>query len=266
MGKLTRPQIWIIFGVLSLIAGLTLFFTLNQPRRDDIDREEKRRSDRQQIADQKMMADKELKDAKALVVKANADWAVFDRRFMPRINLNNLYHAWEQLQDERLRVLGQKLDKFIRADKSVQIVQASFSIPAPPDDPNQTLSPIFTYSGSVTVSGNFDAILKHVERWNTLDRLALVTGFTLQGNSPQLVGSYSVQIFEFTQGGDKLGPTFPAAGGGAGGGGGFPGGGGAPPMMGGGGAPPMSMPGGGGAPTMSMPSGGKTGGGGAPTD
>lgn len=265
MNKLTRPQIWIIFGVLSLIAGLTLFFTLNQPRRDDIDREEKRRSDRQQIADQASAADKELEAAKKQVVKANADWEVFDRRFMPRINLGNLYTAWQQLQDERLRVLGPKLDKFVKGDKTVQIVQASFQIPAPPDDPNQTISPSFTYSGSVTVSGNFDAILKHVERWNTFDRLALVTGFTLQGNSPQLVGSYSVQIFEFTQGGDKPGPTFPSAGGAGGAGGGFPGGGGAPPMMGG-------MPGGGSMPPSSgsvPPAGGgagRPGGGGAPTD
>lgn len=218
MGKLTRPQIWIIFGVVSLIVLVTLIFTVNKPQMEEIQKETERRDSRQLVANQKPQADQELKDALKQVAQANADWGVFERRFMPKINLTNVYQAWKQLQQERLFVLGPKLDRFVRSDKSVQIVQAQFQIPPPPDDPNQVLSPLFTYSGAVTVSGNFDAILKHVERWNTFDRLTLITGFALQGNSPRLVGSYSVQIFEFTQNPDKPGQTFPAAAGGAGGG------------------------------------------------
>ena len=131
----------------------------------------------------------------------------------------------------------------------------------PPNDPNQCSAPILMENkGAITVSGNFDAVLKNVERWNNFDRLVLVTGFNLQGNSPRLLGSYNIQIFEFTQG-ETPGPNVPAAsgtggGGGMGMGGGMPGGMGG--MMGSGGG----MRGGGGPPAgMGIPPGG--GGGGA---
>jgi hypothetical protein len=249
MGKITIPQIWIISGVLSLIFVLTLWFTLNDPRNKEIATEEARRQSRQDIADTKPQVDKKYKDALVQVAAAKADWGRYERRFMPTINISNLYTAWQQIQKEQLYVLGPKLDKFVRGDKSIQIVQAGFSLYAPPDDPNQANVPLFTENtGAVTVSGNFDAILKHVERWNSFDRLVLVTGFNLQGNSPRLLGSYSLQVFEFTQG-ETPGPTFPAA---AGGGAGGMGGG----MMGGMGGGPRGMMGGGpamGGPSMGAP-------------
>jgi hypothetical protein len=259
MSKLTRPQIWIIFGVLSLIAVLTFWFTLNDPRNKETATEQARYESRQQKADQKPTADKAYKVALVKVAEAKADWGRYERRLMPPINISNLYTAWQQIQKEQLYVLYPKLDKFVRSDKSVQVVQANFSLYPPPDDPNQANTPLLTDNkGAVTVSGNFDAILKHVERWNTFDRLALITGFNLQGNSPRLLGSYNVQIFEFTQG-DTPGPNFPAAAGGAGGGfqGGGMGMGGSGMGMGGSG---MGMGGSG----MGMGGPGKGGMGGAP--
>ena len=247
MGKLTRPQIWIIFGVLSLIAVLTLWFTLNDPRQKEIASEQDRYEKRNAIAKTESSANKKYKAALQKVAAAKADWGAYERRFMPPINVSNLYTAWQQIQKEQLYVLGPKLDKFIRADKGVQIVQANFSLYPPPNDPNQCSAPILMENkGAVTVSGNFDAVLKNVERWNNFDRLVLVTGFNLQGNSPRLLGSYNIQIFEFTQG-DAPGPNFPAASG-TGGGGGMGGMGGGGGMrggmggMGGGmGGPPAGM-------------------------
>lgn len=228
MGKLTRPQIWIIFGVLSLIAAITLWFTLNDPRNKETAQEESRRESRQLIADTKPQVDRAFADAKVKVAEAKRDWGIYEKRFMPPINVSNLYTAWQQIQKEQLYVLGPMLDRFVRSDKAVQIVQAGFSLYPPPDDPNQANAPLLSDNkGTVTVSGNFDAVLKHVERWNNFGRLVLITGFNLSGNSPRLLGSYNLQVFEFTQG-ETPGPTFPAASAGAGGGmgrGGFSGGG-----------------------------------------
>ncbi len=223
MGKLTRPQIWIIFGVLSLIAVLTLWFTLNDPRNKEIATEQSRFETRDTKAKTKPSVDKSYKKAKLEVAAAKADWGRYEKRFMPPINISNLYTAWQQIQKEQLYVLGPKLEKFARSDKSVQVVQANFSLYPPPNDPNQCSSPLLMENkGAVTVSGNFDAVLKNPERWNNFDRLVLVTGFSLQGNSPRLLGSYNIQIFEFTQG-EQPGPNFPAAS--SGGGGGMRGGG-----------------------------------------
>jgi hypothetical protein len=219
MSKLTRPQIWIIFGVLSVIGVLTLWFTLNAPQNEEIAKQQAIFDARDQVAQTKPQADKKLRDALVSVAAAKANWGTYEKRFMPPINISNLYTAWQQIQKEQLYVLGPKLDKFVRADKGVQIVQANFSLYPPPNDPNQANSPLLMENkGAITVSGNFDAILRNVERWNTFDRLVLVTGFNLQGNSPRLVGSYNIQVFEFTQG-EKPGPNFPAASGGNGAGG-----------------------------------------------
>jgi hypothetical protein len=46
----------------------------------------------------------------------------------------------------------------------------------------------------------FNDILQHVQRWNRFGRLVLVDGLTLSGNSPRLVGQYSLRAVIFTQG------------------------------------------------------------------
>jgi hypothetical protein len=106
------------------------------------------------------------------------------------------------------------------------------------------------------VQGTFKNILSHVERWNRFDRLVLVSGLTLSGNSPNLVGQYNLQVFEYTHGDRTKAVAIPqASGGGAGGAGGFGGGmmGGSGSMMGGpgmrgGGGPQMGGMSGAGAP------------------
>ena len=74
MSKLTRPQVWIIFGVLSLIAVLTLWFTLNDPRTKETATKEADRAARQLIADTKPQVDKAFADAKVKVAMAKSDW------------------------------------------------------------------------------------------------------------------------------------------------------------------------------------------------
>jgi hypothetical protein len=241
MSKLTRGQIWIIFGVIALIAILSMVFLWNKPLNEKITVEQERFNREDPVAQQLDPAKKDLVKAKAEVVTAKNDWGIYENRLMPKIDVTNLYTGWQQLTNEQLKYLGPNLEKFVRADKSVQILQANFALPAPPDDPNQVNSPIFVFSpGSVQVSGTFENILKHVERWNKFPRLVMVTGFQLAGNSPQLVGQYSLQVFEFTRG-EKPGDTFPAAAGAGGGGGGMGG------MMGGGGMSSSMM---GGGPSM----------------
>jgi hypothetical protein len=174
---------------------------------------------------------------------------------MPDIDVSNTYSAWQDLINEQVRVLGPKMQKFLDSDKSVTKLQGSFALPAAPSDPNASLNELYVFSpGGVQVQGTFKNVLAHVERWNRFDRLVLVTGLTLSGNSPNLVGQYNLQVFEYTHGDRTKAVAIPqASGGGAGGfGGGMMGGSGS--MMGGagmrgGGGPMMGAPmSGGGAP------------------
>ena len=98
MNKLTRPQIWIIAGVLAVIFALTFWFTLNDPRGKEIATEQARFESRDQKAKTKPQVDSAFDRAQKQVAAAKADWGTYDRRFMPPINITNLYTAWQQIQ------------------------------------------------------------------------------------------------------------------------------------------------------------------------
>jgi hypothetical protein len=226
LAKINRLQVWIIAGVLSLISAAGIYFGLVKPQLDQLkvetDRRDAAEAKKAQIPD----AEKKLAEAKKKVAKANSDWAQYDRRFMPRINTENLFTGTRQLWNEQIKVLGPKVTKYLYGDKTVRVVQSNIQIPAPSGDPNAVARKAFVYPlGQQTVTGTFNQVLNHAERWNRFDRLALVDGLTLSGNSPRLQGTYTLTIYEFTQG-EKNGDPIPQAG--AAGAGGFPGGGGFP--------------------------------------
>ena len=201
----------------------------------------------------KKPAELDLVKAKAEVATAKREWASYDRRLMPRIDLTNRFTATRQLWNEQLNVLGPKVVKFLYSDRSVTVVSESIKVPEPSGDPNAAVQKVYTYPfGNVTVSGTFDQVMKHTARWNKFDRLALVDGLVLSGNSPTLTGTYTLTVYEIPNF-DIVGPVIPQAtqtqggGGGRGGFGGPPAGIGGPPPgfgppPGAGGPPPGFVP------------------------
>ncbi len=87
-------------------------------------------------------------------------------------------------------------------------------------------------AGALSVGGDFRSILYHVQRWNTFNRLVLIDGLALHGNSPFMSASYNATVYIFPQGDDKPAPPLPKGPGSGGtappGGPGFPGGPGGP--------------------------------------
>lgn len=67
-------------------------------------------------------------------------------------------------------------------------------------------------NGTIRVMGSFAAILHHVAMWNNFNRIAVITGLTLAGNSPDLTGSYDITLYEFPRDTGKPAAK-PAAGG-----------------------------------------------------
>ena len=219
LAKITRQQVVIIGVVLMVIVAVGIGFGLIKPYQEKLNEQTQKRDTRQAVADQRPDAEKAKKQAQADVEKAQASWRRYESTLMPRIDITDLWSATQSLWHEQLEVLGPMTEKFLRADKSVQILQANVALPAPSEDPNQVNQPLFVFPlGQVTVQGTFENILRHVERWNRFNRLVLVDGLQLQGNSPQLVGSYTVTCYIFTQG-ETAGPAIPQAAGGGGRGG-----------------------------------------------
>lgn len=264
MAKITPAQIAIIGTVLTIISAVVIYFTLMKPQLELKDQHQQKFDAAELIANEDPAAKTDRKKALAEVARAEADWRRYDRALMPNIDISNLLTGQQQLWREQIKVLGPKVDKFLMADKSVRVVQKQIALPAPEADPNKIVRQVFTFElGSVAVQGTFPAILKHAGRWNQFDRLVLMDGLTLSGNSPRLTGQYTLTCFIFTHGAEKPGPAIPWAGTAPGGGFGGGGGGGygagygagygpspggdmgapAPPEMGGGdmGAPPPDM-------------------------
>ena len=266
MARITRPQVMIIGGVLALLIGIGFFFGLIKPLNEAKAEAETKYNTQKAIADQRAAAMKKKADNQRIVDKAKRDWSVYDNQLMtytgkdhrkhPVVDTSNLFTAMQQRWDEQTVRLGPLVKYFLEKDKSVRIVQANLAVQAPPSDPNAANTKVIELPlGTVTVAGTFENILRHVDRWNKFNRLVVVDDLALQGNSPQLVGSYKITCYIFTHS-DKTGDPVPQAGsGGAGGGGGFGGPGGG---FGGGG-----YPGAGGAVTPRGGSGGPKGGGSA---
>jgi len=116
------------------------------------------------------------------------------------------------LWKEQIKTLGPLLESFAR-DKSVNVVGARFSIPAPPVNPND---PIFDQDvlvfplGNVQAVGNFKDLMNNIRRWNNCRRLVMVGPPAMLGNSPRLVIAYPVTCYIFPA--VKGGPAIPMAG------------------------------------------------------
>jgi Tfp pilus assembly protein PilO len=223
LSRLTRQQIAIIGSVLIVLTTALLFFFLIRPLRERLAAANDKYNTRQAVADTRGEKEKALEQARQEVAQARAQWSRYDRRFMPDINISNLIRGMEQRWREQKDVLGPLVTRFLRRDRSVRVIRAGITVPAPPTDPNAIDTRVIEIPlGEVSVLGSFRNILNHAERWNKFDRLVLVDNLRLAGNSPLLVGQYRLTCYIFTRG--EPGPDVPAAGGTQGGGGEFPGG------------------------------------------
>lgn len=147
------------------------------------------------------------------------------------------------------------------------VVVSAPQVPTPTDDPGTILADFFNYPaarfpvcifelGQVTVRGTYSQISNHIAGWSAMpDYLAVASGLTLSGTSPELTATYTLVVVGFLKGeqmsvpmpGGAAGGTTALAGAGPGAGGFAPPRGpqGPPPgVMGGSGGNPQASPGG----------------------
>jgi hypothetical protein len=221
--KITPAQVYIIGAVLTVITAVAIYFALMKPAEEAYAAADQRFQTADATALKMPQAQADRKKAEQEVARAESLWRRYDRQYMPNIDISNLLVAWQQVTRENVNVLQPKLERFLRADRKVQVVTSSLTVPPPPADPNMVNRKAFVYDlGSVSVAGTFNDVLNHVERWNKFDRLVLADNLTLAGNSPRLLGTYTLRIFELTHG-ETPGAAIPVAqpaNGGFGGGGG----------------------------------------------
>ena len=253
----------VIGSVLSILAVVLITFLLIKPTQERYDAAKSRWDaaypDSTQSAQTgaKNLLEKNKADARATYAK----WDATQKALMPPFDVSKRYQAWGQLAHELSYNLGPSLERWITRTGVVR--QTAITVPAPPNSPNDiTNAPlrIPVSGGAIQVGGDFRTLLTHVVEWNNFNRLVLIDGLALSGNSPYMQGSYRAQVIIFPQNPTNVGKTLDTAGtggttglrGGPGGfpggpGGGYPGAGGAGGYPGAGGPPggyPSAPPGG----------------------
>jgi hypothetical protein len=235
--RLTPPIVAAIGIVLSLMAIGGIFYFLLKPTQESLTEQQARYD--QNYPDSTPIAQKNaqnlLNTNKIKVQQIKFQWVQVESALMPPYDVSDREKAWQQLTYE--------LGHYLAPDLAHQMAvtgfrsQATFALPAPPASANDiTAAPLVIPLGTINVHGSFRDILTHFYNWQNFNRLVMVDGLTLDGNSPFMAGSYNATVYEFPQNDDNVGPTNPKAGGAAagaatpggfpsGGGGGYPGGG-----------------------------------------
>ena len=156
----------------------------------------------------------EVKLAQVKVAQIKSQWAVDQRRYMPPYDVSNRPKAVSQLNYELGQFLGPALERQFKSGGVT--TSTNVTLPAPPISPNDvTAAPLVIPLGPVTVGGDFRRILTNFYNWQYFNRLVLVDGLNLTGNSPYMQATYSATVYIFPQNDDKLPAPIPKAGGGA---------------------------------------------------
>ncbi len=219
--RLSPPIVAAIGIVLSLLAVSGIFFFLIKPVQDQTTAAQARLDAASPDATDaaNIQAKKALKDAIIQVALIKGQWAQREAQLMPPYDVGGTkpedrFHTLRQLTYELDHYLGPDLERQMRTTGITSTTK--FSLPAPPFNPNDiTNAPIVIPLGSITVNGEFRAILTHFYDWQYFNRLVLVDNLALHGNSPYMQGTYNATVYIFPQNDDKLPAPIAAAGGAA---------------------------------------------------
>ena len=267
--RLSPVIVGVVGTVVALLAIGLIVFLLIKPTQDNIAIQQERLdlnapgsdpASRQQGLDlNKKSGQTDLKKAKVEVQTTKIQWTQVEAAFMPPLDVSDRSRAYRQLTYELTHALGPDLQRQLLMGGITSTTR--FALPTPPLSPNDPMirsGVLIIPLGAVSVNGDFRRILANFYDWQYANRLVMVDGLSLNGNSPYMQGSYNATLFIFPQNDDKLAIPISKAGGAAPGGGaaggGFPGAGGYPgggfpgaggyPGGGGGGGYPGGYPGG----------------------
>lgn len=234
--------------MIALNIVVATFFVIVRPMKKEIEGLNGQIEQYTARAAQRRPVEKKLADAVALKAVIQTTWNNIKARVMP-IHLE-VKSADRDTMIQKMPTFWREpeyltsfMRKWIGSQKGVRI-SGAFTLPPPGYDPMAL--PKGTWNadgGQFTATGDFQAVLHHLEKWNKAPRLVMIDGVSLAGTSPNLVATYTAQLYQTIDGAQPAGASTPAAA--------APRGGlGAPPSLG----APLSTPGAGsfGAPGTTM--------------
>jgi hypothetical protein len=219
MKRMSLAQI--IAGGLVLVAlAASGFYLLSiRPNSMALAFQQNRNSQIEDVIAKRPQAQKRVDDAKAQQRDAALQWTAYISRKSPPQSLINLdQNRWRlstQFEIFRSKLSGANgiLGKFMRST-GVR-VNAYPAITFTTDDPNTLVAQFFSFDkqagmpypvavvslGTLSVTGTFDKVLKHVEAWNRLPNfIALTDNVQLAGTSPSVTATYNLTLIIFPRG------------------------------------------------------------------
>jgi len=216
--RISPILIAVIAGVLSLLAVGGILYFVAKPTQDQIIVQQARYDANYPDSTPPVQAKarEDLALAKIKVAQTRAKWAQTSAAIMPRYDVGApRFTSLHQLTYELTQFLGPDITRQLHVGGVTSSTKVA--LPAPPVSPNDiTNAPVVIQLGSITVNGDFRRILTHYYDWQYFNRLVLVDGLNLTGNSPYMQGTYTAKLIIFPQNDDKVVPPIPQAGGAAG--------------------------------------------------
>ena len=198
-----NPLIVAVIGAVACLAAFgSIFYFGVVPKKTALTAAEARYNAAASDADpvKQASAKADVLKAQTEVDAAQVQWRQIESTKMPPYDVSHRFLAWQQLQRELALNLGPSLLRWI--PKTGVVPLTDITLPAPPPSPNTvTAAPLIIPigSGTTSVGGSFPRILNHVRQWNNFNRLVLIDGLQLHGNSPYMKGDYTAKVIIFPQ-------------------------------------------------------------------
>ena len=246
--KFNRLLVSIVGVVLLIGICCLLWFLMIKPAKENLAAKEAEYQPLAQYNEQLLQQTQEKKIVE--FKKADMAESLYDsymNRFMPMLDFGRrdtgMIDYWREYSN-----IKSVLEKF--GNDPNLITKISLSVPNPPTNPNDSLfdQKYITYTGTVTVVGDFTSILDNIVRWSDAPRLVEVQSHSISmsmaGDDPnRITATYGIKcyVIPWSAGGEKIAMATGGAGSSSNSMNGM---GGMPGMMGSGPMPGGPMPGG----------------------
>ncbi len=216
LSKITRLNIIVISVMIALNIVVATFFVIIRPMNKEIEGLNSQIEQYTARAAQRRQVEKKLAEALALKAVTQITWNKIRARVMPtHLEVKNadrdtmiriMPTFWRE--PERLTAM---MAKWIGSQKGVRI-SGSFTLAPPGVDPMALPYGSWHRIGEqFTATGDFQAVLHHLEKWNKSPRLVMINDVSLAGTSPNLVATYTANLYQTLDGARPAGGAAPTA-------------------------------------------------------
>ncbi len=208
-----RLVVTIVSLVIIAGAGFAVWHFVVQPAKEELEALRTEYDGIKQYDEAKLAQTRTYKEQEFAKLELDvARYQDYMNRFMPMLDFSRRDTGMISYWHETTGIGSTIVTNFARKDPVVTVNSATINVPAAPTNPNDSLfdQDIITYTGSVSVTGDFRSILDNIVRWSRAPRLVLVDPsitMNMSGSDPNSVSAsynFTCYVFPRATGGSKI--------------------------------------------------------------